>query len=61
LSQQQGKEIALKEEEYEPFMRGRCAAVYLDGNRAGFIGEISPEVLSAFGLEQPVCAAEIMI
>ncbi len=61
LSQQQGKEIALKEDEYGPFMRGRCAAVYLDGNRAGFIGEISPEVLSAFGLEQPVCAAEIRI
>jgi phenylalanyl-tRNA synthetase beta subunit len=33
----------------------------LDGAPIGFMGEISPEVLAAFNLEQPVCAVEIQI
>jgi phenylalanyl-tRNA synthetase beta chain len=61
LAQSTGKKIDLQAEDFGPFIPGRSAAVYLDGKKAGFIGEISPEVLVGFGLEQPVCAAEIDI
>ena len=53
--------IEVKKEEYGPFVKGRCAAIYLDGKKAGFMGEISPDVLVGFNLEQPVCAAEISL
>lgn len=56
-----GKAIVLKEEEFGPYIAGRCAAVYLDGKRIGHMGEISPPVLSAFNLEQPACACEMEI
>ena len=56
-----GKNAEVKQEEFGPFAKGRCAALYLDGKKAGCFGEISPQALSGFGLEQPVCAAEIKI
>jgi phenylalanyl-tRNA synthetase beta chain len=56
-----GKEMDVRAEEFGMFLPGRCAAVYIDGKKAGYFGEISPEVLVAFGLEQPVCACEISI
>jgi len=45
--------------EYEPhihpsFIEGRCAR-----NQAGFLGELSPRVLSNFGLEVPATAFEL--
>ena len=61
LAQSADLEIEIKAEEFGPFVKGRSAAVYLGGKKAGFIGEISPEVLVGFNLEQPVCAAEISI
>ncbi len=51
----------VREEEYGTFMKGRCAALYIDGKKTGYFGEVAPDVLSAFGLEQPVCAAEISL
>ena len=59
LAEALGKKFELKPEEYGPFVIGRCAAVYLDGKKAGHIGEVSPDVLAGFGLEQPACAAEL--
>ncbi|MEM4634126.1 MAG: phenylalanine--tRNA ligase subunit beta [Candidatus Anstonellaceae archaeon] len=56
-----GKAYRIEAEDYGPFIKGRCAALYVDGKKAGYFGEISPEVLCEFGLEQPVCAAEILI
>lgn len=43
------------------FIPGRCADILLDGKKIGTMGEIAPEVLSNFGLEQPACAAEMKI
>lgn len=59
LAENAGKAAEVREAEYGPFMKGRCALLLIDGAEAGFFGEIAPEALAAFGLEQPVCAAEI--
>ncbi|MCX8174732.1 MAG: phenylalanine--tRNA ligase subunit beta [Candidatus Micrarchaeota archaeon] len=56
-----GMKAELREEQNAAFIAGRCASVYLDGRKAGAFGEISPEVLSAFRLEQPVCAGELRV
>ena len=61
LAESLGMKVEIKKEEFGPFIPGRCAAVYVDGKKAGFIGEIAPEVLVGFNLEQPVCAAEIKL
>ncbi|MDR3101919.1 MAG: phenylalanine--tRNA ligase subunit beta [Methanocalculaceae archaeon] len=41
------------------FIDGRCGDVYVDRKKVGVFGEISPEVLGAFGLEHPVAAFEM--
>jgi phenylalanyl-tRNA synthetase beta chain len=59
LAESTGKKAEVREAEYGPFMKGRCAELFINGDSAGYFGEVAPEVLAAFGLEQPVCAAEI--
>lgn len=54
-----GKTAEVKPEDFGPYVPGRCAALYIDGKRVGTFGEIAPDVLVAFNLEQPVCAGEI--
>jgi len=44
--------------EHGSFIRGRCAKV-MARKVAGFVGEIRPEVLEAWGLEKPVAAFEL--
>ena len=41
------------------FLDGRRGDVYVDGKKIGVFGEISPDVLVAFGLEHPVAAFEM--
>lgn len=41
------------------FIEGRCAFVTVSGKQVGIFGEIHPEVLSNFGLEEAVTAAEL--
>lgn len=41
------------------FLDGRRGDVYVAGKRIGVFGEISPDVLIAFGLEHPVAAFEL--
>ncbi len=41
------------------FIEGRCASVSINGRRIGVMGEIHPEVLSNFRIEEPVSAAEL--
>jgi phenylalanyl-tRNA synthetase beta chain len=61
IAEASGKNAEIVAEDFGPFLEGRCAVLILDGKRAGFFGEIAPNVLAEFGLEQPVCAAEIQI
>jgi len=41
------------------FIEGRCAAIYIDDYLLGIFGEISPDVLSNFNLDEPVAGAEL--
>ncbi|MCX6770730.1 MAG: phenylalanine--tRNA ligase subunit beta [Candidatus Micrarchaeota archaeon] len=61
LVENTGKSAEVRAEEHGAFLSGRCAALYIDGNKIGYFGEIAPEVLAAFGLEQPVCGCEMSL
>ncbi len=41
------------------FIPGRCGEIHSNGKKIGVFGEISPAVLTAFGLEQPTAAFEL--
>jgi phenylalanyl-tRNA synthetase beta chain len=41
------------------FAEGRCAEVLVKGQRIGYIGEVKPTALAAFGLDVPVAGYEI--
>lgn len=41
------------------FIDGRRGDIYVDDRKVGMFGEISPDVLTAFGLEHPVAAGEM--
>ena len=45
--------------EHPSFLPGRAAEVLLHGEAIGLIGEVHPEVLVGFGLENPVSAFEL--
>ena len=51
----------LKEAKDRAFIEGRCASLVVGGRSIGVFGEIHPEVLSNFGLEEPVAAAELSL
>jgi phenylalanyl-tRNA synthetase beta chain len=48
-----------KEAKHPSFLKGRTAAVYIKGKCLGILGEIHPEVLNSFELENPTSAFEI--
>ncbi|WP_131159414.1 phenylalanine--tRNA ligase subunit beta [Aeropyrum pernix] len=56
-----GVDFEVEEASHPVFMEGRTAVVKVGGERLGYIGEVKPEVLEAFGLEYPVAAAEISL
>ena len=41
-----------------PWINGRGALVLIDGHEIGEFGEVSPEVMSLFGLRSPMHAGE---
>ncbi len=51
----------LKEEFDKTFLENRCATVYINGEKAGKIGEISPEILKKYKIEMPISAFEIKL
>jgi len=53
------KKWQIKETKHPSFLEGRTAAVYIDGKRLGVLGEIHPEALNNFELENPTVAFEI--
>lgn len=54
-----GKKLELVKKDYEFFIPGRSAEVLIDGEKKGFIGEFSPEVLIKNNYTNPVCGFEI--
>jgi phenylalanyl-tRNA synthetase beta chain len=53
------KKWNVKETEHSSFLEGRAAAIYTRGTELGLVGEIHPEVLNNFELENPTSAFEI--
>lgn len=47
--------------EHPSFLSGRCGAITTDGMERGIIGEISPRVLRAWGLNLPTAAFEVNV
>jgi len=56
-----GMHIGLVETDSDSFIVGRCASVFSGKDRIGIIGEIHPQVLQNWGLEQPVVCFEVKI
>ena len=44
---------------HSSFLRGRVAAIYVKREKIGVVGEIHPEVLNNFELENPTGAFEV--
>ncbi|HUT81114.1 MAG TPA: phenylalanine--tRNA ligase subunit beta [Candidatus Bathyarchaeia archaeon] len=49
----------LESTDHPSFFNGRCAKIMVNGKKVGIFGEIHPEVLNNFELENPVSAFEI--
>lgn len=56
-----GKKAMVKTANHPSFIEGRCGHVIVDEKIIGVIGEIHPQVLTNFGLGNPVVAFEINI
>ncbi len=54
-----GIQYSLKEEEHGSFIEGRMGKIFVEGTELGFIGELHPQVLINWGLENPAAAFEI--
>ncbi|MBI5001373.1 MAG: phenylalanine--tRNA ligase subunit beta [Euryarchaeota archaeon] len=51
--------MELKKRSEPMFMDGRCASILVSGFEAGVIGEANPEVISGYGLSNPIVAFEL--
>jgi phenylalanyl-tRNA synthetase beta chain len=49
----------IKETSHASFIEGRVGAVRVDGVDVGVVGEVNPQELGAWKLENPVAAFEI--
>lgn len=56
-----GHKISFKDAKDGAFLDGRSAEIHLEGRKIGMIGEIHPQVLNNFELENPVAVFEIEI
>jgi len=54
-----GKEAVARGGEHWAFVPGRCAEVSVAGTSLGYVGEVKPDAISAFGLGVPVSGFEI--
>jgi len=61
LLKQLGVEASFAESEDESLHPGRQAAIVIDSNRLGIVGELHPKVLKAFGLSETVYLFEICL
>jgi len=58
---QLGKKFEFKESKDELFIPGRAVLIYVNGKKAGIMGEISPGVLSNFKIEYPITLFELEV
>ncbi|MEM2106142.1 MAG: phenylalanine--tRNA ligase subunit beta [Candidatus Bathyarchaeia archaeon] len=53
------KNWQIKEAKHPSFIEGRTATIHVKGKRLGVLGEVHPEVLNNFEIENPTAALEI--
>ena len=53
------KRLLVKAARNPSFLEGRVAAIHVKGRKVGILGEVHPEVITNFELENPVGAFEI--
>ena len=51
----------IEEMEHRSFIEGRCAKATMNGVTIGYFGEVHPEVLGNFGIEEPTVAFELRL
>jgi phenylalanyl-tRNA synthetase beta chain len=56
-----GLKSQIREAKHPSFLEGRTAAIIIKGKQLGILGEIHPQVLNNFELENPVAAFEMNI
>ncbi|MEM1606767.1 MAG: phenylalanine--tRNA ligase subunit beta [Candidatus Bathyarchaeia archaeon] len=54
-----GLEYSLEETSHGSFIEGRVGKIFIGGEDVGLVGEINPQVLQNWGLENPAAAFEI--
>ncbi len=52
-------DVSFGSKEHDSFVEGRCAGINVDDEEIGFYGEVHPEVLERFDLENPVIGFEL--
>lgn len=61
VMRERGLEYTITGTDDPAFLKGRRAALIVDGNEIGTFGEIHPDVLTNFGLQQPTVGFELMV
>ncbi|MCL4552947.1 MAG: phenylalanine--tRNA ligase subunit beta [Candidatus Marsarchaeota archaeon] len=61
LAGELGIAYGLKRLDHRSFIPGRCASILVRGKEAGLLGELHPEVLNNFGIEEATAALEIIL
>ncbi len=54
-------EYEVTESDDPAFIEGRCADIFIKGEKAGVLGEIHPGVISNFGVEHPIIGFELKL
>jgi phenylalanyl-tRNA synthetase beta chain len=54
-----GLQCVIEEAEHQSFIPGRAAQFKLNGKQVAIFGELHPQVITNFGLDMPVAAAEL--
>jgi phenylalanyl-tRNA synthetase beta chain len=61
LLQQLGIKVKLKEKTHPAFILGRCASIVSNRREIGYFGELHPQVITNFELENPIIGFEIKV
>jgi len=61
VMRERGLEYTITGTDDPAFLKGRRAALIVDGNEIGTLGEIHPDVLTNFQLQQPTVGFELMV
>ncbi|HUH99808.1 MAG TPA: phenylalanine--tRNA ligase subunit beta [Nitrososphaerales archaeon] len=56
-----GEEAETRPAAHWAFAEGRCAEAVFKGMSVGYLGEVKPSALAAFGLDVPVCGFELSL